>query len=413
MTVSDRAGAGVPPRRVVIVGAGLAGMAAASELRGLGWDGSIALVGAEDHLPYERPPLSKGVLSGERDTESLSPLGAAWYEEQGVHLFLGRPAERLDVVAREVVLSDGEKLAFDALLLATGGSPRRLPHTPSGRVHYLRTIEDAASLRADVRRGGHLIVVGGGFIGCEVAASARALDSEVTMVEALGSPLERVLGPRLGRVFERIHRDEGVTLRMHESVVAMEDRQERVLVTTTSGARLEGDAALVGIGILPDVRLALDAGLAVGDGVLVDEYCRTSGPGVYAAGDLASHLHPLFNRRLRVEHYDNALKQGAAAGASMLGASSPYVDPHWFWSDQYGCNLQTVGLPLAGDQTIERGRPEERDGIVFSLAEGVLVGAVGLNRGRDVRRARKLIAARARPPLDLLIDEDVDLRTLG
>ncbi|CAN5710817.1 FAD-dependent oxidoreductase [soil metagenome] len=400
-------------RRVVIVCAGLAWMAAVSELRKRGWDGSIRLVGAEEHLPYERPPLSKRVLTGEQDAASLTPLDAGWYEEQQVDTLLGRRATALHSAAREVSLEGGETLGFDALLLATGGDPRRLAHAPSEHIHYLRTREHAAALRADIRAGGHLIVVGGGFIGCEVAASARSMGSDVTMVEALGSPLERVLGPRVGRVFAGIHRDEGVTLRMNELVSSLEERAGRVLVTTASGAHLEGDAVMVGIGILPDARLALTGRLAVGDGVLVDEYCWSSVPHVYAAGDIAAHLHPLFRTRLRVEHYDNALKQGAAAAASMLGAGSPYEHPHWFWSDQYGHNLQTAGLPLAGDRTVERGSLEGRNGVIFALADGVLVGALGLNRGRDVRRARRLIAARARLPLELLADEGVDLRTLG
>lgn len=398
---------------MVVVGAGLAGMAAVHELRARGFGGSIVIVGAEEHLPYERPPLSKRVLTGQQDQASLTLLGPGWYEEQQVDVLLGHRAATLDTAVRRVVLEGGPTLGFDALLLATGGNPRRLDHAPSERIHYLRTREHSAALRADIRAGGHLIVVGGGFIGCEVAASARTMGSEVTMLEALGSPLERVVGPRIGRVFASIHRDEGVTLRMNESVADIEERTGRVLLTTTSGARLEGDAALVGIGILPDVRLALTGGLAVGNGVLVDEYCRSSVPSVFAAGDVAAHLHPLFGVRLRVEHYDNALKQGAAAAASMLGVGSPYVDPHWFWSDQYTHNLQTVGLPLSGDRTIERGSLDERDGIAFTLADGVLVGSVGLNRPRDVRRARKLVAARARPRLDRLADEEVDLRALG
>ena len=193
-------------RRVVIVGAGLAGMAAVSELRARGFSGSITLVGAEEHLPYERPPLSKRFLVGQQDLASLTPLGPGWYEEQGVEVVLGRRAAVLDAGARRVGLEGGGALGFDALLLATGGQPRRLGHRPSERIHYLRTREDAEALRADIDSGDHLIVVGGGFLGCEVAASARALGADVTIVEALGSPLERVLGPRAGAIFARIHR---------------------------------------------------------------------------------------------------------------------------------------------------------------------------------------------------------------
>ena len=396
-------------RSFVIVGAGLAGSAAVQELRAQGFDGSLTLIGAEPHPPYERPPLSKEYLRGEQ-TEPVLTRPLEWYAENDIDLRLDTRVARLDPSGPAVELEGGERLEADAVLLATGGSPRRLPDAPEEGVLYLRTLEDADRIRKSLA-GGRLVIVGAGFIGAEVAASARSKGVEVTVLEMAPVPLQRALGDDVGRIYGQMHRDEGVDLRTEEGVERIDASNDGVVVRTTKGDAIEAEAAIVGVGMVPNTDLAVEAGLAVSNGVDVDVRCRTSAPGVFACGDVANHDHPLFGR-VRVEHFDNALKMGAHVAGAMLGSTAPFDDPHWFWSDQYDVNLQYAGFAMTWDQVVTRGSLEERDGVAFYLNEGVLLAALGLNRGKDVRRAMKLIGARARPEAAALADPEVDLRTL-
>jgi 3-phenylpropionate/trans-cinnamate dioxygenase ferredoxin reductase subunit len=396
----------------VILGAGLCGGAAAQTLRDEGFDGRVILIGDEPHLPYERPPLSKEYLRGEQERDRLFVHPETWYSEQEIDVRLGIRATAIDLAERTIVLTDGDRLSYDSLLMATGGRPRRLGGEPSERVLYLRTVEDADRIRERLSPGGRLVVVGAGFIGAEVAASARTLGVDVTVLEMLDVPLAKVLGNDLGNVYAAIHRDHGVDLRTGEGVESVEDRGDSVLVRTTKGDTVEGDAVVVGVGILPNAELADAAGLELTNGIAVDEYCKTSRDGVFAAGDVADHFHPVFGRRIRVEHFDNALKHGAHAARNMIGREEAFDDPHWFWSDQYDYNLQYGGFAAEWDDIVIRGSLAERNFAAFFLKDGVLLAALGLNRGRDVRRAMKLIAACARPDRQKLQDEDVDLRTL-
>jgi 3-phenylpropionate/trans-cinnamate dioxygenase ferredoxin reductase component len=396
-------------RTIVIVGAGMTAASAAEALRQGDFDGRILIVGRESHLPYERPPLSKEYLRGEQGREALPVRGQDWYDEQEVEVRLGTEVTRLDASGPAVELGDGEVIDADAVLLATGGIPRRMPGEPSERVLYLRTVEDADRIR-DLMASGRLVVVGAGFIGAEVAASARARGVEVTLLERNGTPLTRALGEEMGRLYGDIHRDHGIDLRTGAMVEGIEDTAGGVVVRLGEGQAIEADAVLVGVGIAPTTELAEAAGLDVDDGVLVDERCRTSADAVFAAGDVANHLHPLFGR-LRVEHFDNAIKMGAAAARSMIGSEEAFDDPHWFWSDQYDVNLQYAGFAREWDDVVVRGSTDERRFVAFYMHRGVLLAALGMNRGRDVRRAMKLIGARPDP--NLLRDEDTDLRTLA
>jgi 3-phenylpropionate/trans-cinnamate dioxygenase ferredoxin reductase subunit len=399
----------VTKRTFVIVGAGLAAAAAAAELREQGFDGRLVMIGAEPHPPYERPPLSKEYLRGEQN-EPVLARPPEWYEENDVELRLGTPVTALDASGPAVELDGGERIDADAVLLATGGSPRRLPDAPEEGVLYLRTIEDSDRIRKALS-GGRLVVVGAGFIGAEVAASARAQGADVTVLEMAPVPLQRALGDDVGEIYGQIHRDHGVDLRTGEGVERIDAADGGVVVRTTKGDAIEAEAVVVGVGIAPNSELAEVAGLAVSNGVDVDASCRTSVPGVFACGDVANHDHPLFGR-IRTEHFDNALKMGTHVAGSMLGKEEPFTDPHWFWSDQYDVNLQYGGFAMTWDNVVTRGSLEDRDGVAFYLKDGVLLAALGLNRGKDVRRAMKLIAARATPDPASLADQQVDLRTL-
>jgi 3-phenylpropionate/trans-cinnamate dioxygenase ferredoxin reductase component len=399
----------------VIVGANLAGGAAATALRSEGFDGGIVLIGEEPNPPYERPPLSKEYLRGEATAESALLHPASWYEENDIDLRLGVRVQRLDPEGRVVRLEDDTEVPYDKVLVATGGR-NRTPGVPGHElagIHSLRAIEDADRIQAEATPGRKAVVVGAGFIGCEVAASLRQMGVEVDVVEIFDTALQRALGPEIGTVFEGIHREHGVEFHFGQVVERFAGAGRVEEVVTDRGFRISCDFVVVGVGIEPNVEVVEGAGVATDNGILVDELCRTNVEGVFAAGDVANHRHPLFDRRLRVEHWDNALKQGAAAARSMMGKMEPYDDPHWFWSDQYDHNLQSIGLVSDWDELVVRGNLEERDFLAFYLKEGALMGAVGLNRGRDVRRCEQLI--RARRPLDptALKDEDVDLKKLA
>jgi len=399
-------------RVFVVVGANLCGGTVVQTLRQEGFDGRVVLVGEEPELPYERPPLSKEYLRGEQPLDRLFLQPPSWYEQNDVEARLGIRATGVEAAARAVELSDGERLDCDALLLATGGRPRRLPGEPLERVLYLRAIGDADRIRSQLVAGRRVVVVGAGFIGAEVAASARALGVEVTCLEMLEVPLERALGQEIGRIYAEIHREHGVDLRTGEGVDSIEKTNGGVLVRTTQGAEIEGDAVVVGVGIMPNVELGESAGLKIDNGIVVDEFCRTSVDGIYAAGDVANHFCPVFGRHIRVEHFDNAIKHGSAAAHSMMGGTEAYDDPHWFWSDQFEHNLQYAGYAAEWDELVIRGSTEDRSFVAFYLKDGVVLAALGLNRGKEVRRSMKLIRERAKPDPKLLRDDDVDLRKL-
>jgi 3-phenylpropionate/trans-cinnamate dioxygenase ferredoxin reductase subunit len=396
----------------VILGAGMCGAAAAQTLREEGFEGRVVMIGDESHLPYERPPLSKEYLRGEQEKDQLFVHAESWYQEQDVETRLGMRATAIELSERSVTLSDGDSLIFDSLLIATGGRPRRLSEESSDRVLYLRSIEDCERIKARVSKGGRLVIVGAGFIGVEVTASARARGVDVTCLSSTDVPLAPVLGPEIGKVYAEIHREHGVDLRTGERVESIDASGDGVVVRTTNGEKIEGDAVVVGIGIQPNTELAEAAGVELANGIAVDEFCRTSHEGVFAAGDVADHFHPVFGRRIRVEHFDNAIKHGSNAARNMVGRKAPFEDPHWFWSDQYDYNLQYGGFAHEWDDIVVRGSLEQRDFAAFFLKGGVLLAALSVNRAREVRRAMKLIAARARPDPQKLRDDDVDLRTL-
>jgi len=388
---------------------------AAVTLREEGYEGHVVLVGEERRLPYERPPLSKEYLRGEVTFERALVRTDDFFAEKRIELRLGVRAVLLDPAERIVELADGERLPYAKVLIATGARNRRpdIGGLDLEGVFDLRTVDDADRIRTEARRGRKAVVVGMGFIGSEVAASLRQLEVEVAVVAPGSAPLERVLGEEVGGVLADIHRERGVELHFADSVDAFEgsDRVERVV--TAAGVRIECDFAVVGVGVEPVIDLAAGTSVEVDNGIVVDEYCRTSVEDVYAAGDVANHYHPVFERRIRVEHWDNALKHGPAAARSMLGRDEPYEEIPWFWSDQYETNLQYAGHHTSWDELVVRGSLEGRSFVAFYCTDGRVLAAVAVNRGTDLRRTIPLI--KARRPVDpaKLRDPDIDLRTLA
>jgi 3-phenylpropionate/trans-cinnamate dioxygenase ferredoxin reductase subunit len=401
-------------RTFAIIGASLTGATAAATLRDEGFDGRVVLVGAEPAPPYERLPLSKEFLRGEQPFEEQYVREEAWYADHEVELRLGVRAVQLDVAGREVVLAGGERIAHDALLVATGGRNRKLDVTGASLpgVFDLRTVADAERIKEAATGGARIVCVGMGFIGAEVAASMRMLGLDVTVVEVFETTLYRVLGPEIGRALEGLHRDHGVRMYFNEAVASFEGDGRLESVLTSGGKRIEADVAIVGVGTEPCVELMAGTGLDQGGGIPVGPALETSVPGVFAAGDVARHEHPVFGP-IRVEHFDNALKMGQAAARNMLGAGEVFDDPHWFWSDQYDSQVQMAGYAATWDRMVVRGSIEDRSFCAFLLDEaGIVRSTVSLDWKRDVRRSFGLISAQIAPDPDALADPEVDLRTL-
>jgi 3-phenylpropionate/trans-cinnamate dioxygenase ferredoxin reductase subunit len=397
----------------VIVGAGMAGGKAAETLREEGFDGRIVLIGAEPERPYERPPLSKDYLRGEADRSAVwLQEDPGWYDQHNVELRTSTPVASLDVAGRAVVLDGGERVDYDALLLATGAEPKRLPIPGADLpgVHLLRTVEDSDSLRAVLDAGGRLVVVGAGWIGCEVAASARQRGLEVTVVEPLSLPLERVLGPELGAFYRDVHVDQGVEFRLADSVAAIEGAGRAERVRTNDGATLDCDAVVIGVGVAPRTALA-EGVLDVDNGILVDAGLRTSADGVFAAGDVANQDHPLFGR-LRVEHWANALEQGPAAARAMLGQDVTYDRVPYFFSDQYDVGMEYAGVSRPDDEVVYRGDPEAGEFIAFWQREGRVVAGMNVNVWDVNEHIQALVGVEATVEAERLRDPDVALDAL-
>ncbi len=399
----------------VIVGASLAGARAAETLRTEGFDGRVVLVGAERERPYERPALSKGYLQGTSGREKLFVHDEGFYAEHGIELRTATTATTIDATRRELGLDTGERLAFDRLLLATGAVPRRLgvPGAQLDGILYLRDLDDADAIRERVQRGGHAVVVGAGWIGVEVAASLRESGLGVTVVEPAQVPLERVLGAEVGGVYRDLHREHGVELLLGTGLEAFEGagRVERVL--TTDGRRIDCDFVVVGIGVVPRTDLAAAAGLDVDRGILVDERMQTSAPGIFAAGDVTNARHPLYEGRLHVEHWANALHQGPAAARSMLGKGEPYGRVPYFYSDQYDVGMEYSGHAVAWDEVVFRGDPASREFIAFWLAGGRVLAGMNVNVWDVTDPIQELI--RERVPVDAarLRDPEVPLEEVA
>jgi len=379
---------------VVIVGGGLAAQRCAETLRRRGYVAPVRIVCGEPEAPYDRPPLSKAVLAGSAEEETTAFRPAGWYEEQEVELLLDAPAERLEPEAHRIVLAAGEELTYGKLLIATGGAPRRLPFLEGyENVHYLRTLADARRLRGQLRSGARLAIVGAGFIGQEVAATAKGLGAEVTIIEALEVPLAPILGAELGRWFADLHLEEGVRLLTGAMLARAEGsgRVERLLLA--DGTAVECDVVLVGIGTVPATSWLESSGLP-GNGVEVDSHGHTGQPDVFAAGDASIPFDHRFGFYARTEHWDAAAWQGAAVAKAMLGEEPGPPPPlPSFWSDQYGVRIQSVGHPQHGEQVLVEGDPAGRDFEAVFIRDGRPIAGLSVGRPRAIPALRKRIEA--------------------
>jgi 3-phenylpropionate/trans-cinnamate dioxygenase ferredoxin reductase subunit len=379
---------------IVIVGAGQAGGWAAKTLRDEGFAGRITLVGIEPHPPYERPPLSKGVLAGSAAVESCYLFKPEAFATLNLDFRAGVRATKIDRAARAVHLESGESVGYDKLILATGGEARRLP-VPGGdgpRVHYLRTLDESLAIRSALGPGRRLAVVGGGWIGLEVAATAHKLGASVTVLEALDRVCARAVPPSVSAFLQALHERNGVTIRTSCGVKAIEDRgAEGLRLALGDGAALDADAVVVGIGLVAQVALARDAGLEVGDGILVDERCRTSDPDILVAGDCANMPLACLGRRLRLESWANAQNQAIVAAKSALGQDVRYDELPWFWSDQFDANVQLLGLPARWPEPVARGDAQGASFSLFYVEGERLVAVVSVNAPRDLRAAKRLM----------------------
>jgi 3-phenylpropionate/trans-cinnamate dioxygenase ferredoxin reductase subunit len=400
---------------IAIVGASLAGSSAAATLREEGFDGRVVLIGTEPQLPYDRPPLSKNYLRGVTPFEKTLLRPAEFYRERDIEMRLGTTVTRVDVEKRALALQDGERLDFDQLLIATGGRNKRfpIPGIDLPGVYDLRTVADADRIREAMARGGRAVVVGMGFIGAEVAAAMRQSGLEVVAVEPFKTPLYRALGEEIGRVVEGLHRDNGVEMILADAVTAFEGAGQVERVVTRDGRRIECSLAVFGLGIEPVTELVAGTPVRVDNGIVVDDQSRTNVPGIFAAGDVANHYHPVCGRQMRVEHWQNGLKQGAAAARSMLGRGQSYDEVHWFWSDQFDANIQYAGFHAAWDRIVVRGSLASRKFLAFYLTGGRVESVVAINQGRDMRRTFPIIRARVAVDPARLEDPNVDLRTLA
>lgn len=402
--------------RIVVVGGGGGGDAAAMALRQHGFTGDVVLVSAEPHLPYERPLLSKEVLTGQRSTHDAVIRGRTAYAAVGVELLLGKRVVAGDRAQGVLELEDGERLSFDHLILATGSRPRRLPDGPIAQnVHLLRSLDDAVALRAQLLRGGQLLVVGAGFLGCEVAASARALGCEVVLVDVDAEPMASTVGRVAGSVVRRWHTARGVDVRMRTAVARWRRARGRVVGAELSdGMEVATAAVVLAVGSEPCLELARNLGLReAAGGIAVDRALRAA-PAIHCVGDIAAQRHPLERSRVRAEHWQVAQRQGAFCGAAIArGTRDAYTEPPWFWSDQYELKLTQVGCPRGADASVIRGDPRSDQFSVLRLRGGRLVSALGVNDSVTVRRCRRLIERGVVADADRLHDATSDLRELA
>jgi len=396
---------------VVIIGGGQAGFQTAASLRAEGYQDRVVVIGDEAHIPYQRPPLSKGFLLGKQEARHATLRPAAFYETQRIELVSGQRVTAIDRASRKVSLTSGERIEYDTLVLATGTRNRVLP-IPGGTLEgvcYLRTLDEAGEIRQRLAAANSVVVIGGGFIGLEVAAAARTLGKSVTVIEAAPRLMARVVAPVVSEYFRSRHSEQGVEILLNAQVTEIRAGE----VVLKDGSRRAADLVIVGIGVVANEELAKDAGLAVSNGIAVDQHLRTGDERIYAIGDCAEYPSPFAQARVRLESVQNAVDQAVTVAKAIAGHSVPYESAPWFWTDQFDIRLQVAGLAHEYDQVVTRGDPESRKFSAFYFRNGQLIAVDSINRPADHLAARKLIAARASVSADQARDESVDLKALA
>ena len=397
--------------RLVVLGGGQAAVQAILSLRQGGYAGSITLVGEEPHVPYQRPPLSKKYLAGAFERERLHLRPESFYASREVDLHLGVRAEELDVHARRVRLADGRSLPYDRLLLATGSRPRRMavPGANLPGIHYVRTIDDVDGIRASLKQGARIVIVGAGYIGLEIASVMAELRFDVTVLEAADRILSRVMCAESAKFFADYHASRGVAIRCATQVAEFRGRDSVTAVASAAGETFPCDLVIVGIGIVPNVELAERAGLHCANGISVDACARTRVPEIVAAGDCTNQPHPFVGQNVRLESVNNAVEQGKAAALSLLGQERPFADVPWFWSDQYDLKLQIAGLAIDYDQVVQRGDMRAGSFAMYYLRRQQLVAIDAVNSPHDFMQGKKLLANHVEIPVERLADLQTDL----
>ena len=398
----------------IIIGASHAAAQLIPGLRQEGWAGDIVVISDEPHLPYHRPPLSKAFLSGEKTADSLKIRPAAFYDKQNARLKTGRVAG-IDRSQKTVTLTGGETLPYDKLALCTGARVRKvnLPGSELGNIHYLRSISDAEAIKHQVVAGQKAVIVGGGYIGLETAASLTKLGMQVTVLEMAERVLQRVTAPEVSTFYERIHRDQGVRIMTNCGVEAFLGDAQVEKVRCTDGTELDADLVVVGVGVIPNTELAEDAGLAIDNGIVVDEFCRTQDPDIVAAGDCTSHISKIYERRIRLESVPNATEQAKTAAASICGKEKDCTTLPWFWSDQYDLKLQIAGLSQGYDQLVIRGDKDSGTSFAaFYLHQGRLLAADCVNRPKEFMLSKRIIANNLAIDIAKLADGTINVNEL-
>lgn len=398
----------------LIIGASHAGAQLANALRKEGWEGKILVIGDEDVLPYHRPPLSKALMVGEKQANELDILKTTVYEKANVEFKLNTRVESIDRDNKEVVLVGGEKLSYDKLALCTGARVRKLdiPGSDLPGVHYLRTLKDSLAIKEDVKPGGHAVIVGGGYIGLETAASLRKLGMEVSVLEMMGRVLERVTAPELSDYYTQLHEGQGVKIHTDAQALAIEggDRVERV--KCNNDLTLDADLVIIGIGVIPNIELAEAAGLETGNGIIVNELAATTDPDIVAAGDCTFHPNKLLGFELRLESVPNAMDQAKTAAATICGNEKPYHALPWFWSDQYDIKLQIAGFNKGYDKVVLRGEPSTNAFVAWYMKGDDVLAADCINSGKEFMLAKKLLAQKVSVTAEQLADTEFDLKSL-
>lgn len=401
-------------KRIVIAGAGHAAGQVITSLRQKKFGGQVTLIGEEPYLPYQRPPLSKKFLAGDMAPERLFVKPPSFYEDPSIDVMLGRAVTGIDRQQKEVSTDQGETISYDTLILALGSRVRRLPVAGADLpgVHYLRGIADVEAIRESLKADTSLVVVGAGYIGLEVAAVARTLGANVTVVEMADRVMSRVVSPEISDFYQIEHTNHGVKLKLSTTVTAILGKKRVKAVETGNGDSIPADLVIIGVGIVPNTELASDAGLPVDDGIVVDDHCRTSDPDIYAVGDCTRHPNDIYGRQLRLESVQNALEQAKVAADNICGKDTSYCEVPWFWSDQYDLKLQIAGLSTDYDDVVIRGNPAGRSFSCLYLGNGRLIAVDAVNSPRDFLQSKALIGSRAIVPIEKLADPDTALKDL-